>query len=148
MKPALAFVFRVAGIAILALLTGRASFSQQQPAADQQKVPSLNGGAGPCSVDFTISDPNGKPLLDAKVRVHISYGFLGKRTLDLEIGTNTAGKARLEGLPSKIHEAAYFQVSQGELEGSALFDPEANCHAQHDIMLQKPQANPQTPSAN
>src|SRR5690348_17649107 len=103
MKPALAFVFRVAGIAILALLTGRASFSQQQPAADQQKVPSLNGGAGPCSVDFTISDPNGKPLLDAKVRVHISYGFLGKRTLDLEIGTNTAGKARLEGLPSKIH---------------------------------------------
>ncbi len=148
MKPALALLFRICGMVILAVLMGKASFAQQNSAVDQQKVPLLNGGAGPCSVDFTVSDPQGKPLLDAKVRVHIAYGFLGKRTLDLEIGTNSAGKARLEGLPAKIHEATYFHASKGDLEGSALFDPEANCHAQHDITLQKPQASPQTPPAN
>ncbi len=147
MKPARDLVFRVSGIAILALLMGRVSFSQQ-PAPDQQKVPSLNGGAGPCSVDFTVADPEGKPLLDAKVRVHIAYGFLGKRTLDLEIGTNSAGKARLEGLPAKIHEATYFHLSKGDLEGSALFDPEANCHAQHELRLEKAAPAPSNPPAN
>ena len=139
------------GVGLAAVLLLPALAAQQpgpKPAPDQQKVPSLNGDAGPCSVDFTVTDPDGKPLLDAKVRVHIAYGFLGKRTLDLEIGTNSAGKARLEGLPAKIHEAAYFHVGKGDLEGSALFDPEANCHTRHDIMLQKPAPSPPaTPSS-
>ncbi len=139
-------VFRLlaCGVGLAAVLLLPARAAQQpaaRPAADQQKVPSLNGGAGPCSVDFSVTDPDGKPVLDAKVRVHIAYGFLGKRTLDLEIGTNSAGKARLEGLPSKIHEAAYFHARKGDLEGSALFDPEANCHAHHEMVLQKPDAS-------
>src|SRR2546426_3767380 len=55
-------------------------------AADTQEIPVVNGGLGPCSVDFTVEDGSHKPLYDAKINVTIRYGFLSKRRTDLEVG--------------------------------------------------------------
>ena len=48
----------------------------QNPSPDPKSIPVINGGIGPCSADFTITDANNAPVYAAKVRVHIAYGFL------------------------------------------------------------------------
>jgi hypothetical protein len=49
-----------------------------------EKVPVIQGGAGPCSLDLTVMGADGKPVYAATVKVHIAYGFGGMRRLDLE----------------------------------------------------------------
>ena len=44
----------------------------------------MDGGAGPCSLDLTITDTDAKPVYAATIKVHIAYGFAGIRRLDLE----------------------------------------------------------------
>src|SRR5437879_187831 len=91
-------------------------------AADTQEIPVVKAGLGPCSVDFTVEDGSHKPLYDAKIDVTIRYGFLSKRRTDLEVGTNGDGKARFEGLPSKVKKTlefrGFFHFRRESLEAS------------------------------
>jgi hypothetical protein len=57
--------------------------------------------------------------------------------LDLEVGTNAAGKARFTGLPEKSKQGLFFQASEGTREGSAFDDPAKTCQANYTIALQK-----------
>jgi hypothetical protein len=57
-----------------------------------EKVPVIQGGAGPCSLELTVMGADGKPAYAATVKVHIAYGFGGMRRLDLEEGTNSDGE--------------------------------------------------------
>jgi len=99
-------------------------------------VPVMDGQAGPCSVAFTVTDMNGAPVYDAKVRVHIEYGFAGARRLDLEAATNIDGKAQFKGLPKKVKGGVlYFQATQGKREGSATYDPEKGCSGENDSIV-------------
>jgi hypothetical protein len=107
----------------------------QQP--DPKAVPVLDGGIGPCSADFTITDPAGSPVYAAKIKVHIAYGFMNARKLDLELGTNADGKARFTGLPERIKHGLYFHASEGDRSGEAFDDPANTCKAQFTIALQK-----------
>jgi hypothetical protein len=110
----------------------------QNDAKDESKtVPMIDGGIGPCIADFTITDADGKPLYDAKIRVHIAYRFMNAHKLDLEVGTNADGKARFTGLPDKIKHGIYFYASQRELQAEAFDDPMANCKAQFTLALRK-----------
>jgi hypothetical protein len=109
--------------------------SQTTPAPDPHTVPSIDGGIGSCSADLTINDAAGAPVYDAKVDVHIAYGFLNKRKLDLELSTNVDGKARVTGLPSRIKHGFYFRASQGNRAGEAFDDPTNTCKAQFTITL-------------
>jgi len=98
----------------------------------------IDGGAGPCSVEFTVTDANAKPQYDATVKVHITYGFAGVRKLDLEAGTNINGKVRFKGLPAKVHNPPLeFDASKDLLTGMATYNPALECEAKHDIMLDK-----------
>ena len=104
-----------------------------------QEVPVIDGGVGPCSVEFTVIDANAKPQYDATVKVHIAYGFAGVRKLDLEAGTNINGKVKFKGLPLKVHNPPLeFNASKGQLAGIATYNPATECEAKHDIMLDKP----------
>ena len=115
--------------------------SAQKNAAEQveaKAVPVLDGGIGPCSADITVNDANGAPVYAATVNVHIAYGFMNKRKLDLQLGTNVDGKARFTGLPDRIKHGFYFHASQGDRSGEAFDDPTNTCKAQFTITLRKP----------
>lgn len=124
-------------IFILATLFSPAMQAQGSQSTDPNSVPVIDGGVGPCSADFVITDSAGAPLYDAKIQVHIAYGFMYLRKLDLEVGTNSAGKARFTGMPDRTKDGLFFRASQGDREGSAFDDPAKTCKAQFTIGLQK-----------
>ena len=98
----------------------------------------MDGEAGPCSLELTISGQDGKPVYAAKVKVHIAYGFGGFHKLDLEAGTNSDGKLKFTGLPARVHRPPLeFQASKDDLEGVATYDPSAECQGKHDVTMNK-----------
>jgi hypothetical protein len=124
---------------LLLLVLGTLAFSQSNPPQqpDPKAVPVLDGGIGPCSAEFTVNDPAGAPVYAAKVKVHIAYGFMSARKLDLELGTNIDGKARFTGLPDRLKHGLYFHGSEGDRAGDAFDDPANTCKGQFTITLQK-----------
>jgi|ERR1700722_3983665 len=111
--------------------------AQSTSSADPKSVPVIDGGIGPCSADFTITDGAGAPIYAATVRVHIAFRFMNAHKLDLEVGTNAAGKARFTGLPEKTKQGLFFLASEGTREGSAFDDPAKTCQANFTIALHK-----------
>jgi hypothetical protein len=106
-----------------------------------EKVPAIDGGAGPCSLELTVTGADGKPVYAATVKVHIAYGFGGARRLDLEAGTNSDGKVKFTGLPARVRRPPLeFHASKDELVGVATYEPSAECQAKHEISLEKPKA--------
>jgi hypothetical protein len=124
---------------LLLLVLGTLAFSQSNPPQqpDPKAVPVLDGGIGPCSAEFTVNDPAGAAVYAAKVKVHIAYGFMSARKLDLELGTNIDGKARFTGLPDRLKHGLYFHASEGDRAGDAFDDPANTCKGQFTITLQK-----------
>jgi hypothetical protein len=116
------------------LLTFSQSTSTQP---DPKSVPVIDGGIGPCSADFTITDPAGAPIYAAKIKVHIAYGFMSTRKLDLDIGTNADGKARFIGLPNRLKRGLYFYAAEGDRSAETFDDPANTCKAQFTVPLQK-----------
>jgi hypothetical protein len=106
-------------------------------AQSPQAVPVMDGGAGPCSLDLTVI-ANDKPATVVKINLHIAYGFAGVRRLDLEAYTNYDGKVRFTGLPARVHRPPLtFYATKDDLTGAAVFDPESECNAKHQIVLTK-----------
>jgi hypothetical protein len=120
----------------VALLIGAAGiycFGAQHP-----EVPSINGNLGPCTADFTVTDSSNKPIYNAKIHVTILYGFMNKRKSDLEIGTDSDGKARFEGLPDKLKKPPLeFTVRSGDLSKTVRHDPAVDCHPSFTVALGK-----------
>ena len=110
------------------------SFARPQT-PNSADIPVAKGGAGACSADFVVSDPSGKGVYDAKIAIQLKYGFMGLHKLDLTVGTNYEGKARVEGLPEQIKGSAEFNVSHGDQSKTVAYDPHENCHARHEISL-------------
>ena len=107
--------------------------AQSQP--DPHQVPIMDGEAGPCSVAFTVTDAKGAPVYDARIKVHIEYGFGGFHRLDLEAATNVDGKTQFKGLPKKVKGGIlYFRAAKGQLEGQATYDPAKNCDGQNSAI--------------
>jgi len=125
-------------ILILALLLTPAR--AQTP--DPKSIPVIDGGLGPCTADFTITDTDNKPIYLAKIKVHIAYGFMSARKLDLEVSTNVDGKARFTGLPDRTKRGLFFDADEGERTGTAFDDPSKTCQAQFPITLRKPTTAP------
>ena len=82
------------------------------PAPDPKSIPVVDGAIGACSVDFTVTDEAAAPVYAAKIKVHIAYGFMYARKLDLEVGTNVDGKARFTGLPDRVKRGLFFEASE------------------------------------
>ncbi len=121
-----------------ALSQSTAPASPASPASpDPKSIPVIDGGVGPCSADFTITDNAGAPIYAAKIDVHLAYGFMYLRKLDLEVSTNVDGKARFTGIPDRLKRGLMFHASEGDRAGEAFDDPAATCKAQLTIALQK-----------
>lgn len=104
-------------------------------ALGQSAIPTVDGGAGPCSVEFTVTDSNGALVSNAQISVHIEYGFLGSHKLDLQVATDSHGKARFVGLPEKTDNGLFFEATKGNLRGVATDDPNTECEAKHGIYM-------------
>jgi hypothetical protein len=111
--------------------------AQNTPPVDPKTIPVIDGGIGPCSADFTVNDAAGAPVYDAKIQAHIAYRFMNLHKLDLEVGTNAAGKARFTGLPDKTKQGLFFRASKEGREGSAFDDPAKTCKAEFTITIEK-----------
>ncbi len=123
----------MAQIALLLLIAGLGL-----PTAKAAEVPVIKGELGPCSADFTVTDSANKPLYDAKIHVTARYGFMSKRKTELEVGTNSDGKGRIEGLPDKVKKPLEFQIRHAQLVKSLLHDPATECHANFTVALGTP----------
>jgi len=111
--------------------------AQAAPSAPAQ-VTTIDGGVGPCSLELTVKDADGKPAPTATVKVHIAYRFGGFHKLDLEAGTNVEGKVKFTGLPSKVRRPPLeFQATKGELTASVSYDPATTCHDHQEVKLGK-----------
>jgi hypothetical protein len=125
---------------IFLFIAASAAAQSSNPSSAQSAasaIPSIDGGIGPCTADFTIVDESNKPVYAAKINVHIAYGFVNARKLDLQIGTNVDGKAKFTGLPDRIRHGIYFHASEGDRSGEAFDDPANNCKAQFQITIRK-----------
>ena len=133
----LASFCRIALYAVTAFfLVGSLAGAQTQQSPDPHQVPVMDGEAGPCSVGFTVTDSKGAPVYDARIKVHIAYGFAGVRRLDLEAATNVDGKTQFKGLPEKVKGGVLtFRAAQGKREGSATYDPARNCSGQESSIV-------------
>ena len=110
----------------------------QSLAGNPADVPSVSGGMGPCTADFTVVDASNKPVFDAKIHVAVKFGFMSKRDTDLQIGTDSDGKARFEGLPQKLKKPPMeFTIRNGDLSKSVTNDPAADCHPTFAVTLGK-----------
>ncbi len=89
---------------------------------------------GSCSAEFTVKDESGKPVYGASVHVKVRYGFMGVKRADLEVGTSSSGKARVEGLPDKARPLEW--DVQKELKRASVEQMvEDNCNAKFDVTL-------------
>jgi len=129
-------VFGLAAGVCWARSSGQAAGQQDHSA----KMAVVDGGLGSCSAEFKVTDSAGKPAPDAKISVRIAYGFMSLRKLDLEVPTNSEGKARFEGLPSSLKRPLEFRAVQGKLEGISIYDPAVTCKVQRDLVLHQPPA--------
>jgi hypothetical protein len=109
----------------------------QTTAADPKSIPVVDGAIGTCSADFTVNDEAGAPVYAAKITVHIAYGFMYARKLDLEVGTNADGKARFTGLPERVKRGLFFEASESDRTAEAFDDPSTTCKTQFTVVLRK-----------
>jgi len=129
-----AFVALLLAAVFILSSTGPTAFAASE-------VPVVKGGLGPCSADFTVKDESAKPVYDAKIHVKFQYGFMGKRSQELQVGTNSDGKGRIEGLPDKLRKKEKpfeYDVRSGPQTKSFTQNPETNCHASFDAIFGKP----------
>jgi hypothetical protein len=118
-------------------IAAAAALVQQPAEPPKPDLAIISARLGPCSADFTVTDPDGKPVYAAIVHVRIRYGFMNIKRMDLEVGTNSEGKARVEGLPAKARPLLY-DVTKDALKGIVEQDLEATCNGTYAVAL-KPQ---------
>jgi hypothetical protein len=119
----------------ISLLAAIFAFCGSAIAGNQQNVPTANGDVGTCHADFTVHDSSGKPIYNAQIQVTLHYGFLNMHKTDLQVGTNSDGKARFTGLPTFSKKPLAFEVKSGTVSKEITDDPATNCNATFDVTL-------------
>jgi hypothetical protein len=115
--------------------------SASSAAATTETTPVIDGGAGPCSLELTVTADT-KPVPAANVKVHIVYGFAGVRKLDLDAYTSNGGKLKFTGLPARVKRPPLeFRATKDKLAGIAVYDPESECDAKHELTLVRQKEN-------
>ncbi len=95
--------------------------------AQNTEIPTVDGHLGACATSFTVLDSQSRPVYNAKVSVGIRYGFLGFRKMELQVGTNSEGRARVAGLPESPKSPLEFQIVSGRLSKRTIVDVRAQC---------------------
>ncbi len=98
-------------------------------------IPQVSADVGPCTAEFTVTDAAQKPLYDAKIKTIVRHGFMSKRKVELEIGTDADGKARFTGLPHEVKKPIEFAVRYKDITKTVKHDPATDCHAHFNVSL-------------
>ena len=107
----------------------------QQPAqASATEIPLLNAGLGYCSASFTVKSADGSPAYAAVIHTKMRYGFMGIKRMDLELSTNSDGKATLKGLPTKARPLAY-EIYKNNQRAAVEQNLASKCEAAFDVSL-------------
>ena len=123
-------------IMIIGTIALAAAALVQQPSAEAPKpdLAVISGRLGGCAADFTVNNADGQPIYAATVHVRIRYGFLGIKRMDLEVGTDSAGKARVEGLPDTVKPLT-FDIQKGEMKATVEQTHLSDCKATYEVSL-------------
>ena len=139
--------FLVLGLACI-VAVGQTKDSTTSSSSASSMTPVMDGGAGPCSLELSIS-ANGKPAVAAHVWVHIVYGFGGIRKLDLDAYTGNDGKLKFTGLPDRVKRPPLkFRAAKNQLSGTAVYDPETECKTKLDLVLTPQKTTEEEPAAS
>jgi len=117
-------------ISLVTLILGTAAVGAGMP-----EVPVIDAGLGPCSVNFVVTDSENKPIYNAKIDVTIRYGFMGTHKSELEVGTDSDGKARVTGLLEKMKKPLEFHITSGSLTKTVTHNPTSKCDANVNVTL-------------
>ena len=98
------------------------------------ELPVLKARLGNCSADFIVKSADGAPVYLALVHVRVRYGAMGIKRMDLEVGTNSEGKARIEGLPDKARPMTY-DVQKDDAKAVVDQDVAKTCQGKFDVTL-------------
>ncbi len=107
----------------------------QNPPQTTSAIPKIDGGVGACTASFTVHDGSNKPLYNAQISVELRYGFMNMRKTDLQVGTDSNGKANFTGLPNFPKKPLEFHIKSGTVSKTVTDDPESNCVATFDEVL-------------
>jgi hypothetical protein len=135
-----AFYAILTSVFLMISVTFALAVQTQQLAQPQQPndIPVTDGTSGPCSIEFSVTDSDGKPVYAARIDVHLAYGAFGAHKLDMGVYTNAQGKAKFTGIPAKVKKPPVeFNAKKDDLVGMATMDPATECQAKHDIILTK-----------
>ena len=115
---------------VFVLLFALPAVGQKQPKIDPSSdVPVISADLGQCTADFRVVDVNMKPIYSARIALEIKHGFVGMRRVNLEIFTNSDGRARFTGLPNYSKRPLNFDISSGERKTGVFMDPDHKCQA-------------------
>jgi hypothetical protein len=136
MRRAIHAVFVCALLTLGVALAVAAQSQQPAPSPKPDDIPVTDGTSGPCSIEFSVTDSDGKPVYAARIDVHLAYGAFGAHKLDMGVYTNMQGKARFTGIPAKVKKPPVeFNAKKDDLVGVATMDPGTECQAKHDIVM-------------
>ena len=105
-----------------------------QGGAAKPDLAAISARLGNCSADFTVTDASGAPVYAATVHVRIRYGFMSVKRMDLEVGTGSDGKARVEGLPERAKPLVY-DVTKDNLKAMVEQDLSTTCRGTYPVTL-------------
>jgi hypothetical protein len=138
MKRALHVILACAFVILGLTLALAAQAQQPAPSPKPDDIPVTDGTSGPCSIEFSVTDSDGKPVYAARIDVHLAYGAFGAHKLDMGVYTNAQGKAKFTGIPIKVRKPPVeFNAKKDDLVGVAAMDPLTECQAKHDIVMDK-----------
>jgi hypothetical protein len=138
MKRAFHLILACAFLMISMILAIAAQSQQPAQSENSSDIPVTDGTSGPCSIEFSVTDSDGKPVYAARIDVHLAYGAFGAHKLDMGVYTNAQGKARFTGIPTKVRKPPVeFNAKKDDLVGVATMDPATECQAKHDIVMDK-----------
>ena len=121
----------LARLLMLGLFIGLSAFLR----ASDVPVPSVDAGLGPCTVDFIAEGRKYQPLYNAQIRVQFKYGLWGMKRMNLQVGTNSDGKARFTGLPTKLRKPPLdFVILYGKAEQHWYWTG-LDCHQRFVVVL-------------
>ena len=104
---------------------------QIQPVTDGSRA---DAGLGHCVTDFTVTDGTGHAVANATVRMHIRYGLLGLRRMDLAVGTAADGRAHIQGLPDSASLLRY-EIGRGRVVAQVTHDLSQQCRSRYEVTL-------------
>jgi hypothetical protein len=104
------------------------------PPGTPPEVPVLNARLGGCSAEFTVKNADGAPVYLALIHVNVRYGPLNVKRMDIEVGTNSDGKARIKGLPDKAKPMTY-DVQKDDKKTTVDQDVAKSCDGKFEVTL-------------